>query len=81
MVYVDTRREFWNAQRSFTKFFGTALLLGAAATFGTLAFTSASHSAFAACVVTLVVATVGKLAFERRIFIHLVDEETPALTR
>ncbi len=33
MIYVDTRREFWNATRSFTKFFGTTLLLGLAAAF------------------------------------------------
>ena len=80
MVYVDTRREFWNAARSFTRFFGTTLLLGAAATVAALAFASASHSAFAASLLTLIGAAVGKLAFERRIFTHLVDEETPAQT-
>ena len=30
MVYADTRRAFWSVPRSFGKFFGTALLLGAA---------------------------------------------------
>ena len=31
MIYVDTRRPFWNAPMTFGKFFGTTLLLGAAA--------------------------------------------------
>ena len=30
MIYVDTRRAFWNAESVSTKFFGTTLLLGAA---------------------------------------------------
>ena len=30
MIYIDTRRAFWGAPLVFTKFFGTALLLGAA---------------------------------------------------
>jgi DMSO reductase anchor subunit len=80
MIYVDTRREFWRAGFSFTKFFGTTLLLGVAATFATLLFTSASHSALDATGIALVLASVAKLAFERRIFTHLVDEETPGQT-
>ncbi len=32
MIYVDTRRVFWNRELTFTKFFGTALLLGTAGT-------------------------------------------------
>jgi DMSO reductase anchor subunit len=31
MIYVDTRRPFWNARLTLPKFFGTALLLGATA--------------------------------------------------
>ena len=30
MIYADTRRAFWRGDLTFTKFFGTALLLGAA---------------------------------------------------
>jgi DMSO reductase anchor subunit len=30
MIYIDTRRAFWSAPLVFTKFFGTALLLGSA---------------------------------------------------
>ncbi len=80
MIYVQTRREFWNAARSFTKFFGTTLLLGSAATFATLGFTDTSPGAIVASAVTLVVATIGKLGFERRIFLHLVDDGTPGPT-
>lgn len=42
MVYVDTRRPFWSASLTFTKFFGTTLLLGAAAA-ATLLGWSAVH--------------------------------------
>ena len=66
MIYVDTRREFWSAGQSFTKFFGTVLLLGAASA---LAF---SGSALLA--VLVIVTAAGKLAFEHRIFRHLPDE-------
>ena len=48
--------------------------------FATVALTRASHSALTASVVTLVVATLGKLAFEHRIFNQLVDEETATPT-
>lgn len=30
MIYVDTHRDAWNAEQTFTKFFGSMLLLGAA---------------------------------------------------
>ena len=43
MIYVDTRREFWNATRSFTKFFGTTLLLGLAAAFVVMVLNSGEH--------------------------------------
>jgi Fe-S-cluster-containing dehydrogenase component/DMSO reductase anchor subunit len=32
MIYVDTHRPFWSRSQTFTKFFGTTLLLGAAGT-------------------------------------------------
>jgi formate dehydrogenase iron-sulfur subunit len=31
MIYIDTRRAFWNAGMTFTRFFGTSALLGTAA--------------------------------------------------
>ena len=69
MIYVDTRREFWSAQQSFPKFFGTVLLLGTATA---LVFSKAAVPAL-----LLVGAAVLKLAFEHRIFRRLLDEETP----
>jgi DMSO reductase anchor subunit len=40
MIYVDTRRVFWNRELTFTKFFGTALLLGTAGAAGVLGWTA-----------------------------------------
>lgn len=71
MIYVDTRRDFWSAQQSLAKFFGTVLLLGAAIA---LVFSGAPIFAL-----LLISAAVGKLAFEQRIFRRLRDEETPGL--
>ncbi len=82
MIYADTHREFWNAPRSFGRFFGTTLQLGSALL---LAVCAASASAPAGkieglCLLTGAV-TLIKLAFEHRIFRHLVDrsemEQTP----
>ncbi len=39
MIYVDTRRAFWNRELTFTKFFGTTLLLGSAGTAAVLGWT------------------------------------------
>jgi Fe-S-cluster-containing dehydrogenase component/DMSO reductase anchor subunit len=72
MIYVDTRREFWSARQSFTKFFGTTALLGLAA-----ALALHPRPPAAALLITV---TVAKLAFEQRLFRQLVDEETPAPT-
>ncbi len=79
MIYVKTRREFWDAPQAFGKFFGTALLLGAAAALTTSAV--AGRTAFLiAAAGALAVFTLIKLAFERRILNHLVDAETPVQT-
>lgn len=68
MIYADTRREFWSAAQSGTKFFGTVVLLGAA---------GAWALAHATAVVPLVMlAAAGKLVFERRIFQWLRDDNT-----
>lgn len=81
MIYVDTRREFWSAAQTFGKFLGTTLLLGAATTFAICFLTSSvSPPVLVALAVFLFVVTVTKLAFEHRIFRHLVDEETLLLT-
>jgi len=80
MIYVKTRRDFWSASRSFPKFFGTTVLLGAATMMATLAIARPGGAAFIVSGLTLVAATLAKLSFERRIFHHLVDEETVAQT-
>ncbi len=80
MIYVKTRREYWDAAQSFGKFFGTSLLLGAAATFVSGIFTGGSHMLISISGAILSVVTLVKLAFERRIFAHLVDEETSVQT-
>jgi formate dehydrogenase iron-sulfur subunit len=68
MIYVDTRREFWSGPQSGAKFFGTVLLLGAA---------SAWVFAHTAALIPLVmVAAIGKLAFEHRIYRRLLDDDT-----
>jgi DMSO reductase anchor subunit len=72
MIYADTRREFWRASQSFGKFLGTTVLLGLAVAL----VTNGANSPLLAGLIGLV--TVAKLAFEHQIFLHLVDEETPA---
>ena len=69
MIYVDTQRDFWSARQSFTKFFGTVLLLGAA--------TALVFSGLAILAAFIFVAAAAKLAFEHRLFRRLLDEETP----
>ena len=80
MIYVKTRREFWNATQAFGKFFGTVFLLGAAAALAASAIYSGSKISLAAAATALAVVTVIKLAFEKRILKHLVDAETPIQT-
>jgi len=80
MIYVKTRREFWNALRSFGKFFGTSLLLGAAAALVMSTFRSGNLALFTAAAVALSVVTLIKLALEHKILSHVVDEETPVQT-
>ena len=81
MIYVDTRREFWSALQSFGKFLGTALLLGAATTFSICYInSSANQSILFALAAVLFLVTIAKLAFEHRIFGHLVDEDSTAPT-
>jgi len=72
MIYVDTRRPFWNAPMTFGKFFSTTLLLGGA---GALGFGESTTA-----LVAVLAGTATKLAFENRIFRFLVDEQDPHLT-
>jgi DMSO reductase anchor subunit len=81
MIYADTRREFWRASQSLGKFFGTTILLGLALTLTLKEFVQAdSVNGVSALIWVMFVTTLAKLGFERRIFGHLVDEETPGPT-
>jgi Fe-S-cluster-containing dehydrogenase component/DMSO reductase anchor subunit len=79
MIYVKTRREFWSATLAFGKFFGTALILGAAAALIT-ASVHGNNPFSGVAAATLAIAAVVKLAFEQKILKHLVDAETPVQT-
>jgi Fe-S-cluster-containing dehydrogenase component/DMSO reductase anchor subunit len=76
MIYVKTRRDFWNARQAFGKFLGTAFLLGAAAALIAEALQGDSKW-LAATAGVLAVAMLLKLAFEQRVLKHLVHAETP----
>jgi DMSO reductase anchor subunit len=72
MIYVDTRRPFWNAPMTFGKFISTTLLLGGA--------TTLALGGPAVALIAVLVGTVTKLASENRIFRFLVNEQDPHLS-
>lgn len=80
MIYVDTRREFWNATQTFGKFVGTTALLGIAGGFLIHALQGVSGQVVQVLAFALVGIATLKLSFERTLFRHLVDEQTPNLT-
>jgi formate dehydrogenase iron-sulfur subunit len=81
MIYADTRREFWRASQCFGKFFGTTLLLGAAAALAMRAFVQPALHPLAVILAGAVLAsTLIKFGIERRIYSQLVDENTYPLT-
>jgi DMSO reductase anchor subunit len=81
MIYADTHRDFWSASECLAKFFGTTLLLGSALVFAVTSLQQqASPSAFMATAILVGLLTSMKLAFEHRIFRHLVDNETRSPT-
>ncbi len=91
MIYVDTRRAFWNGTYTSVKFFATALVLG----LPTALLISLGAAAFADDVAIprimaeygqtlckwLMVAAAGKLLFESLIFIHLRQTQHTPLKR
>ena len=79
MIYVDTRRPFWNAPMTFGKFFGTTLLLGGAGTFGLTALLPTNSLPQLWVIALAVLGAAVKLASENRIFQFLVDEQSPQL--
>ncbi len=68
MVYVDTRRAFWSAPLTFTRFAGTTMMLGLAAAAAAVALSAAQGRGHAgwvtALVTTALVLRAGGLAFE-----------------
>jgi formate dehydrogenase iron-sulfur subunit len=91
MIYFDTRRAFWNAAQTTTKFFGTTALLGTA----TILFVTtlqallkpdiASHGAYHQLTnwltATLAAISSAKLIFEATTFRHLLTREMTPLKR
>jgi Fe-S-cluster-containing dehydrogenase component/DMSO reductase anchor subunit len=64
MIYIDTRRAYWSGELTFTKFFGTALLLGSAGTAAVLAWTGVltGASLASAAVTFAIIATIIRTA-------------------
>ena len=57
MIYVDTRRAFWRSDMTFTKFFGTALLLGSAGAGALLAWFAPSETARSFVIIATMIRT------------------------
>ena len=68
MVYVDTRRPFWNAPMTFGKFFGTTLLLGGSGALLLSALGIAPTEPRSLVASLIVLGAVFKLAVEQGIF-------------
>jgi len=78
MVYVATRREQWSGTQTGVKFFGTTLILGAAAVLAVQSFTTAEPTLDRAslALLGLVFGTnLVKLAFEARVLGHKNDRQ------
>src|ERR1041384_4031297 len=75
MLYVDTRRPFWRAPMTFSKFFGTTLLLGGAAALLLVTLEPNPYLPPGLAAALVVLGTIFKFAVEQRIFRFLVDEQ------
>jgi len=62
MIYVDTRRAFWSRELTFTKFFGTTFLLGAAGVVALLAWIVVPIPALSLVAILATVATLIRAA-------------------
>jgi len=62
MIYVDTRRAFWSPELTFTKFFGTTFLLGAAGVVALLCWLTVPVPALSLVAVLATVATLMRAA-------------------
>ncbi|MEO7319489.1 MAG: DmsC/YnfH family molybdoenzyme membrane anchor subunit, partial [Chthoniobacteraceae bacterium] len=77
MIYIDTRRAFWRNDLTFTKFFGTALLLGSAGAGALLAWFAPGEAARAFAIAATVIRT-ALFGWEFSQFQHaLADQSNP----
>lgn len=90
MIYVFTRREYWNLERTTLRFFLTVILLGASATglsllvlslFDQSSAMTLAQSVGTGLAWTVLFASVAKLSLELLILRHLADHTTSALRR
>ena len=77
MIYVDTRRVFWRSDLTFTKFFGTALLLGSAGTGALLAWLSFGEAARAFALAATIIRT-ALFGWEFQQFQHALADKNDA---
>ncbi len=70
MIYADTRRAAWSAWRTAFRFYGTVLLLGAAAVLPVLARCGSPNRLLDAALVLLALLTVAKVGGEAILFLH-----------
>jgi Fe-S-cluster-containing dehydrogenase component/DMSO reductase anchor subunit len=79
MIYIDTRRAFWNGPRTLTRFFGTTLLLGSSAALVLLHWQGWAGQTVRPFAILALVVRLGLFAWEwvslRR---SLLDEADPA---
>ncbi|MEM9587780.1 MAG: DmsC/YnfH family molybdoenzyme membrane anchor subunit [Planctomycetota bacterium] len=64
MIYIATKRQLWRPQRTFTRFFGSAVTGGSAAATSVLALTSAPASVVAVTASVAIVSGMSKLIWE-----------------
>ncbi len=79
MVYADTGREFWELRRTAARFFGTVLVLGAAAAHAVCVLTNSSPTI--ALSIALAFVSILKLASEAALRLHLRDDGLTSLKR
>jgi Fe-S-cluster-containing dehydrogenase component/DMSO reductase anchor subunit len=80
MVYINTRRPFWNARMTFGRFLGTTFLLGSAGALLLSSFDAAPILQRSLLFAFVMLGVAFKLAVEQRVFRHLANEQDPHLT-
>ena len=78
MIYIDTHRAFWGRGLTFPKFFGTALLLGSAATAAILGWSGTPASIIHAFAIAALVIRTALFAWESNHLIGSLQNDTSA---